>query len=72
LGIYQNKKEGKIDTIVVFYSRDPIDISKAILSNEISHVNFYSLNNLPKNISVGSRKRIEEYMSKNFPMTKEW
>jgi len=71
-GVYQNTKEGKIDTIVVFVSNDSIDITKIKLNSEIYHADFYDLNNLPINISPGSKKRIEEYRSKNFPITKEW
>lgn len=71
-GVYQNKKEGKIDTIVVFISNDPIDIAKVELGEEINHVDFYHLDNLPADISPGSKRRIEEYRSKNFPTTVEW
>lgn len=71
-GVYQNTREGKIDTIVTFFSTDPLDVNKVKLSNEISRVDFYHLNSLPPNISPGSKKRIEEYQSKNFPIAKEW
>ena len=71
-GVYQNTKVGKIDTIITFISTKPMDLNKAKLSNEISRAGFYSLDNLPANISPGSYKRIQEYQSKNFPITKEW
>lgn len=71
-GVYQNKKEGKIDTIVVLISNDPINITKVELGEEISHVDFYSLDNLPADISPGSERRIEEYRSKNFPIAVGW
>ena len=71
-GVYQNTKQGKIDTVITFISTKPVDLNKAKLSNEINHADFYSLNSLPANITPGSRKRIQEYQSKNFPITKEW
>jgi ADP-ribose pyrophosphatase YjhB (NUDIX family) len=71
-GVYQNTKQGKIDAIITFISTKPVDLNKAKLSNEINHADFYSLDILPTNISPGSRKRIQEYLSKNFPITKEW
>lgn len=71
-GVYQNTKEGKIDTIITFISTDPVDLNKVKLSNEISRVDFYNLDNIPPNISPGSGRRIQEYRSKNFPITKEW
>jgi hypothetical protein len=49
-----------------------VDLNKAKLSNEINHADFYRLDSLPANISPGSRKRIEEYLSNNFPITKKW
>ena len=71
-GVYQSSKQGKIDTIIVFLSTRPVDLNEAKLSNEINHADFYALDNLPANISPGSRKRIQEYLSDNFPITKEW
>ncbi len=71
-GVYQNTKQGKIDTVITFISTTPVDLNKAKLSNEINHADFYSLDILPTNISPGSRKRIQEYLSNNFPITKKW
>lgn len=71
-GVYQNTKQGKLDTIIAFISTEPVDLNKAKLSNEINHVGFYSLNILPTNVSPGSHRRIQEYLSNNFPITKEW
>ena len=71
-GVYQNTKQGKIDTVIAFISTKPVDLNKVKLSNEINHVDFYSLDSLPPNITPGSRKRIGEYLSNNFPITKEW
>ncbi len=71
-GVYQNTKQGKLDTVITFISTKSVDLGKAKLSNEINHADFYSLDHLPTNISPGSRKRIQEYLSNNFPITKEW
>ncbi len=71
-GVYQNTKQGKIDTIIVFLSTQPVDLNKAKLSSEINRADFYSLDGLPPDISPGCRKRLQEYLSNNFPITKEW
>ena len=71
-GVYQNTKQGNIDTVITFISTTPMDLNKAKLSNEINRADFFSLDILPTNISPGSRKRIQEYLSNNFPIAKEW
>ena len=71
-GVYQNTKQGNFDTVITFISTTPVDINKAKLSNEINRADFFSLDILPTNISPGSRKRIQEYLSNNFPIAKEW
>ncbi len=71
-GVYQNTKQGKIDTVITFISTTPVDLNKAKLSNEINRADFFSLDILPENITPGSRKRIQEYLSNNFPIAKEW
>ena len=71
-GVYQNTHQGKIDTVITFLSTTPVDLNKAKLSNEINRADFFSLDILPTNISPGSRKRIQEYLSDNFPVAKEW
>jgi len=71
-GAYQNTKQGKIDTVITFLSTAPVDLNKAKLSNEINRADFFSLDNLPTNISPGGRKRIQEYLSDNFPVAKKW
>jgi ADP-ribose pyrophosphatase YjhB (NUDIX family) len=71
-GVYQNTKQGKIDTITAFISNTPVDLNKAKLNTEINRADFYSLDGLPPDISPGCRKRLQEYLSNNFPITKEW
>ena len=71
-GVYQNTHQGKIDTVITFLSTTPVDLNKGKLSNEINRADFFSLDILPTNISPGSRKRIQEYLSNNFPIAKEW
>jgi ADP-ribose pyrophosphatase YjhB (NUDIX family) len=71
-GVYQNTKQGKIDTVIAYLSTDPVDLNKAKLGSEINHADFYRLDSLPPDTSPGSRKRIKEYLFSNFPITKKW
>lgn len=59
-GAYSHFYEFKSDHIVVFLSHDfDVHSSKSI---EIEHVAYFSLHRLPEDISVGSQKRIHEYL----------
>ena len=72
-GTYQSKIEGKRDTIVIFLSRQKIDLSQlSFKDNEVEEVIMADMDDLPKNTAPGTRKRIEEYRSKNFPTTGFW
>ena len=71
-GVYQNTKQGKIDIVITYLSTNPVDLNKARLSSEINHADFYRLDRLPTDISPGCRKRIQEYLSHNFPITRKW
>lgn len=59
-GIYNNTYEGKNDSIVIFlcdsYTCDPK------MNAEIANFNLFKLNELPKNIAPGTKRRIIEYM----------
>ena len=59
-GVYNNTREGKRDNIVVFACRDG-KFTEAAYSPEIEKYEFFSVENLPENISRGTRKRIEEF-----------
>lgn len=69
-GIYNNNYEGKNDSIVIFlcsnFSFDPKS------NAEIANYNFFKLTELPKDISPGTKKRIEEYMEKQYPCFGKW
>lgn len=62
LGTYLNTYESKNDYISVFVIYD-FDI-KTSKHFEIEKKYFFSYENLPKDISPGTRKRIEEYLNK--------
>lgn len=60
-GIYNNFYEGKNDSIVVFSSfnfTEPVNID-----GEIEDFGFFGFDELPKNISPGTRRRIEEFQN---------
>lgn len=59
-GVYSNFFEGKNDTVVVFLCEDFGEVEER--SFEIEKVAFFSLKDLPKGISLGTKKRIEEYV----------
>jgi 8-oxo-dGTP pyrophosphatase MutT (NUDIX family) len=59
LGKYQNNYEGKRDTIYCYICSD-FELGK-IDNKEIKEVELFSLNNLPKDISPGSKRRILEH-----------
>lgn len=58
-GVYTNFYEGKNDHIVVFESHSFTVGSKN--SGEIEGIEFFPIKALPKKISPGSKRRIEEY-----------
>lgn len=58
-GVYNNFYEFKNDNIVVFIS-DNFTLS-GITDNEIDSFDFFNLDELPENLSPGTRRRIEEY-----------
>jgi ADP-ribose pyrophosphatase YjhB (NUDIX family) len=72
-GTYQNNYEGKSDTIVVFISTDKVKIENLKLDpNEVKEANFFDLNNIPDDIFIGTRKRIEEYIMNKYPIATIW
>lgn len=69
-GVYNNFFEGKSDSIIVFSSTHFSQPNKK--DKEIEQYNFFEISNLPQNISPGTRKRIEEYLSDNFSKYSLW
>ncbi len=69
-GTYSNFFEHKNDHIVIFFS-DNFTISGET-DNEIEQYQWFDLNNLPSNISPGTKRRIKEYMDNSFGVCGEW
>lgn len=69
-GVYSNFFENKNDHIIVFLSQD-FTINKKV-SNEIEATKTCSLNNLPDNISSGSKRRINEFTAMKRRNFGEW
>jgi len=62
-GLFYNTGDFKNDHIVLFIVKDwQIDHSKKT-AGEISDAQFFKADQLPQDISVGSRRRIEEYFA---------
>jgi ADP-ribose pyrophosphatase YjhB (NUDIX family) len=60
LGTFSNFYEFKSDYISVFIIND-FDIKK-VDHFEIEKISFFEINNMPTNISPGTKRRIEEYI----------
>lgn len=69
-GVYNNFYDFKNDSIVVFIST-AFTLS-GITDNEIEAFAYYSLDNLPANVSPGTRRRIEEYNNTKFNNFGRW
>ena len=61
-GVYNNFYEHKKDTIVVFLAE--VLQSKRARDVEIESFGFFLLDQLPVNVSPGTRRRVEEYINK--------
>jgi len=62
---YSNFQEYKNDHIVLFYAEIP-DTDIKTDSREITDAGFYSVDQLPENMSNGSRRRIDEFSESGF------
>ncbi|HMT26992.1 MAG TPA: NUDIX domain-containing protein [Candidatus Absconditabacterales bacterium] len=72
-GVYQNMKEYKMDTIVLFISFQEIDLKNiSLIDEEIELFMMADINNLPENISPGTKRRIEEFKLKKNPIVGKW
>jgi mutator protein MutT len=65
-GVYNNFYESKNDSIVVFLCLEYQLKDNKNKDIEIETFNFFKLNELPKDISPGTRRRIEEYSEGKF------
>ena len=69
-GIYNNFHEGKRDHIAVFKVEN-FKLEKNH-SFEIEKFDFFELNNLPKDISPGTKRRIDEVIENQNPHCRNW
>ncbi len=69
-GVYNNFYECKNDTIVIFISENFTLSGKT--DKEIETFDFFPLDNLPDEISPGTRRRIAEYINKQFNNFGTW
>lgn len=70
LGIYSNFVEYKNDHVSLFHSRDFTLTEKA--DHEIEQVSFFSPEQLPQNLSSGSRRKIEAYLNQSLEPNGIW
>jgi 8-oxo-dGTP pyrophosphatase MutT (NUDIX family) len=65
LGVYQNKKEGKNDTVYCYIVEldNLCDISKNKFNFEISDIVWRSFDELPEGTSKATKQRLEEYIN---------
>ena len=71
LGVYTNFKELKTDHNIVFVSNDFTLSGKH--DREVAELRFFALDNLPKNLWPGHRRRLEEYRAgSEHPAFGEW
>ncbi len=70
VGVYDNLDDYKNDHIVLFLSEDFIIDKKG--DSEIEQVSEFSYQQLPDNISPGSRRKIEAFISESLNSTGMW
>lgn len=66
LGIYSNFQEHKKDYIIVFLMETSEEIETTIAPRnfEIEDIRYFSFNDLPLNISPGTKRRIQEFLNR--------
>lgn len=69
-GIYNNFYEGKSDTIIVFVCSGDMDEEKRNFEIEKQH--YFRFDELPKSISPGSKRRIEEFLNNTKNIVGNW
>lgn len=68
LGVYSNFVEYK-NYYIVFFSTDVSGLSPK-KGFEIKALEFFEMNNLPKETSSATKRRIQEYLSKSYTNSK--
>lgn len=69
-GVYSNFTESKSDTVIIVICTGCI--TKNIKSSEIESFGFFNIYDLPKETSLGTRKRIDEYLSEKSCVISKW
>ena len=69
-GTYSNFFEHKNDHIVLFFSNDYTISGET--DSEVEQYQLFDLDNLPSDISPGTKRRIEEYINDTFGICGEW
>ena len=69
-GNYTNHFEYKNDNIIILLSTD-FNVN-GNTDDEISEFQYFKFNNLPKDISPGTLRRINEYTEKTYPIVDIW
>lgn len=70
-GVYSNYSESKSDTVIVLLCDADIP-DNTVGSREIRSFGYYSMRDLPSDISPGTQRRIDEYLTDNFPVMGKW
>jgi 8-oxo-dGTP pyrophosphatase MutT (NUDIX family) len=70
LGIFSSFVEYKSDHISLFLSED--FTLKEVKDHEIEQLSFFSPEQLPNNLSPGSRRKIEAYINESLETSGEW
>lgn len=69
LGFYHSRKEGRDDYIILYLCHE-FTITP-VYSAEISASEWFPLDNLPEDISLATKRRIDEYLG-NIPLSDIW
>ena len=70
LGIYNNFYEGKSDTIIVLICSG--HMNKNVKNLEIEEHQYFRFDDLPEDLSPGTKRRLDEYMKKSTNNIGSW
>ena len=71
-GVFQSTQEQKYTTNVVYLCLLTKKPDLTIQRSELHEAGFFKLDDLPKETSPGTKRRIKEYLEKRYPLTGEW
>jgi len=70
-GVYSSFYEAKSDHVVLFIS-DDFTLSQRTDRGEIEQIDQFALDDLPRNASAGTKRRIQEYLQNQMPHYGVW